>query len=147
MKSAIYDDYMNLNYYAYLKAMQSRFTFLLPSDEALQYYYDPASMKSRHNRVIKFLFVGGSFPIKCNHYYYYSPYQKDKGTVGTVSTSAIPGSNPFTNSEITNRLKDILESHTIVHDGTNPMSHVGSGNSSLPSQEYYDIHTTDPLPE
>lgn len=147
MKSAIYDDYMNLNYYAYLKAMQSRFTFLLPSDEALQYYYDPASMKSRHYRVIKFLFVGGSFPIKCNHYYYYSPYQKDKGTVGTVSTSAIPGSNPFTNNEITNRLKDILESHTIVHDGTNPMSHVGSGNSSLPSQEYYNIPTTDPLPE
>ena len=144
MKSAIYGDFMNLNYYAYLKAMQSRFTFLLPSDQALTYYYDPASMKSRNPRAVKFIFQGGSFPVKLQQFNYYCSYNKDKGTIGTIGAQ-IPGTNPFTNPEIVNRLKDILETHTIVHDGTNPMSHTGK--SSLPSQEYYGIPTSDPLPE
>ena len=146
IKSAIYGDYMNLNYYAYLKAMQSRFTFLLPSDKALEYYYDPASMKSRTPRTIKFSFVGGQFPVKLQFYNYFCPYNQDKGEVGTIG-NMIPGTSLYTNSEVTNRLKDILESHTIVHDGTNPMAHTGEGNNKLPTQEYYGIPTTDPLPE
>ena len=144
--SAIYDDYMNLNYYAYLKAMQSRFTFLLPTDDALKYYYDPASMKSRTPRVVEFYFVGGTFPVKLRFYNYYCTYNKDKGTPGTYGT-LIPGTSQYTNSEVTNRLKDILESHTIVHDGTNPMAHINEENKKLPTQEYYGIPTTDPLPE
>lgn len=146
IKSAIYDDYMNLNYYAYLKAMQSRFTFLLPTDDALTYYYDPASMKSRTPRAIKFQFQGGSFPVKLQFYNYYCTYNQDKGPIGTIG-SMIPGTSLYTNSEVTNRLKDILESHTIVHDGTNPMAHTGGGNNKLPTQEYYGINTSDPLPE
>ena len=146
IKSAIYDDYMNLNYYAYLKAMQSRFKVLLPSDKALEYYYDPASMKSRTPRTIKFSFQGGSFPVKLQFYNYYCPYNKDKGELGTIG-NLIPGTSLYTNSEVTNRLKDILESHTIVHDGTNPMAHTGEGNNKLPTQEYYGIPTSDPLPE
>ena len=139
MKSAIYDDYMNLNYYAYLKAMQSKFTFLLPSDSALAYYYDPASMKSRTPRDVKFSFVGGSFPVKLQFYNYYCPYNKDKGNIGTISTQPIPGTNNYTNNEVINRLKDILESHTIVHDGTNPMTRE--------DQKYYGIDTSKPLDE
>ena len=146
IKSAIYDDYMNLNYYAYLKAMQSRFTFLLPTDEALTYYYDPASMKSRTPRAIKFIFQGGSFPVKLQFYNYYCSYNQDKGTIGTIG-ALIPGTSLYTNGEVTNRLKDILESHTIVHDGTNPMAHTGGGNNKLPTQEYYGINPKDPLPE
>ena len=139
MKSAIYEDFMNLNYYAYLKAMQSKFTFLLPSDSALAYYYDPASMKSRTPRAIKFTFVGGSFPVKMQFYNYYCQYNKDKGTFGTISNQPIPGSNLYENKEVVNRLKDILESHTIVHDGTNPMTRE--------DQKYYGIDTSTPLDE
>ena len=146
IKSAIYDDYMNLNYYAYLKAMQSRFTFLLPTDEALFYYYDPASMKSSTPRAIEFYFVGGTFPVRLRFRNYYCIYNQDKGTVGSIG-NVIPGNSLYTNEEVTNRLKDILESHTIVHDGTNPMAHSSDGNSKLPTQEYYDIPTSDPLPE
>ena len=147
MKSAIYDDYMNLNYYAYLKAMQSRFTFLLPTDAALYYYYDPASMKSRTPRAIEFYFVGGSFPVKLRFRNYVCPYNKKAGEeVGTIGTM-IPGTSQYTNSEVTNRLKDILESHTIVHDGTNPMAHAAGGSTKLPTQEYYGINPSDPLPE
>ena len=146
IKNAIYGDFMNLNYYAYLKAMQSRFTFLLPSNEALKYYYDPASMKSRTPRVIRFSPQSGSFPVKLQLFNYYCVYNKNKGTVGTIGPQ-IAGQNLSTNAEITNRLKDILESHTIVHDGTNPMAHTGEGNNKLPTQEYYGINPTDPLPE
>ena len=149
MKSAIYDDYMNLNYYAYLKAMQSRFTFLLPTDEALKYYYDPASMKSRTPRVVQFIFKGGTFPVNLTFKNYYCTYNKDKGEPGTIGSN-IPGSNLYENSEVVNRLKDILESHTIVHDGTNPMAHKAEQENykyKLPTQEYYGISTTDPLQE
>ena len=147
IRSAIYDDYMELNYYAYLKAMQSRFTFLLPTDAALFYYYDPASMKSRTPRAIEFYFVGGNFPVKLRFRKYVCPYNKSDGEdVGTIG-SIIAGTNNYTNDEIKNRLKDILESHTIVHDGTNPMAHKDDQNKKLPTQEYYGIPTTDPLPE
>ena len=144
MKSAIYDDYMNLNYYAYLKAMQSRFTFLLPSDSALLYYYDPASMKSRTPRVIKLKFEGGSFPIKPTVWPYYCVYKHDQGPIGTIGKSQLPGSaaSNIGNADVVNRLKDILESHTIVHDGTNPMTredqkYYGIDPSTTPLDEYY----------
>ena len=138
MKDAIYESYMNLNYYAYLKAMQSKFTFLLPSDSALAYYYDPASMKSRTPRVIEFNYRAKN-PPRLKLYNYYCPYNKDKGPIGTISSQPIPGQNNFTDNEVVNRLKDILECHTIVHDGTNPMTRE--------DQKYYGIDTSTPLDE
>ena len=117
IKSAIYNDYMILNYYAYLKAPQQDITFFLPTDEALSYYYDPISMKSRTPRTIKFSFVGGNFPVKLQLYNYFCPYNQDKGEIGTIG-NMIPGTRLYTNSEVTDRLKDILYSHTIVNDGT-----------------------------
>ncbi|MBR1498455.1 MAG: fasciclin domain-containing protein [Bacteroidaceae bacterium] len=120
MKSAIYDDYMGLNYYTYLKAPQQDITFFLPSDSALFYYYDPISMKSRTPRAIEFYFAGGSFPVKLRFRNYYCPYNTsgpddpDLGTIGNV----VPGANVYTNDEVTDRLKDILYNHTIVNDGT-----------------------------
>ena len=124
MKWAIYDQsQMGLNYYAYLKAMQSEFTFFLPSDEALQYYYDPISMKSRTPRVITMTYKNQTFPINARCFNYNSPYnvKGDLSLVGTIG-NALQGTNATINqSDIINRLKDILESHTIVHDGTNPI--------------------------
>ena len=117
MKSAIYDDFMSLNYYVYLKAPQQDITFFLPTDEAMAYYYDPISMKSRTPRVIKFTFVGGSFPVKLQIYNYYCQYNKDKGELGTIG-SYIPGTSLYTNQEVVDRLKMILYSHTVVSDDT-----------------------------
>ena len=120
MKWAIYNgssgtDYMGLNYYAYLKAMQSEFTFFLPSDEALQYYYDPISYKSNTPRLIQLAYKNQSFPITSKCY----NYDPKTGEIGRPITGS--GAN-LQQGEITNRLKDILESHTIVHDGTNPIN-------------------------
>ena len=123
MKWAIYNgsvsgqtDYMGLNYYAYLKAMQSEFTFFLPSDEALGYYYDPTSFVSAQKRLIKFSYKNQAFPIvaRC---YNYDPTTGVIGKAFSGTSASLSGT-----TEITNRLKDMLESHTIVHDGTNPIN-------------------------
>ena len=124
MKWAIYDErYMGLNYHAYLKDRQSEFTFFLPSDDAMQYYYDPVSMKSRAPRVLTMTYKNQTFPITARGFNYNSPYnvKGDLSLVGTIG-NALQGMNATINqSDIINRLKDILESHTIVHDGTNPI--------------------------
>lgn len=141
--SAIYGAFMKLNYYAYLKAMQSRFTFLMPSDSAMAYYYDPASMKSRTPRVLEFQFKGsGEYPVRAVGKRYVGPYNKDEGEVGTIG-GTLPGAGAkIENDEIVNRLKDVLESHTIVHDGTNPMMHTGKV-----GQDYWGIDPSTPLDE
>ncbi|MBO4801041.1 MAG: hypothetical protein J5545_04160 [Bacteroidaceae bacterium] len=119
MKWAIYNgnieaqDQMHLNYYAYLKAMKSRFTFFLPSDAAMQYYYDPISFQSNRPRVLSLTFTDkGNFPLD-KQVLRYDPL------TGVVST---PYNNEqMANTDVVNRLKDILESHTIVHTGNNPI--------------------------
>ena len=42
--------------------------------------------------------------------------------MGTVGRAITGQGGTVAQNEITNRLKDILESHTIVHDGTNPIN-------------------------
>ncbi len=123
IKSAIYSganssqtDYMKMHYYAYLKAPQQDITFFLPTDSAMAYYYDPASMKSRTPRAIEFYFAGGTLPIKLRSRYYYCPYNKGTNELGTIGNT-IPGMNQFADTEVGNRMKDILYSHTIVNDG------------------------------
>ncbi len=113
MRWAIYNgstkatDYMGLNYYAYLKAMQSKFAFFLPSDKGLQYYYDPVSFPSQKSRVISFNYKSATFPIEYKMYAY-NPTTGEFGQNYNLEK--------MTNPEITNRLKDILESHTVVLD-------------------------------
>lgn len=123
MKWAIYNgstkatNHMKLNYYAYLKAMQSRFALFLPSDEGMKYLYDPVSFKSKKPRLLT-LFVkpdvntttSNTFPIDYSVY----AYTPATGEIGRQYSRSI---ETVQNSEITNRLKDILESHTIVLDG------------------------------
>ncbi len=120
MRWAIYNgsteatDYMGLNYYAYLKAMQSTFAFFLPSDAALQYLYDPVSFKSRKPRLLALSMKananttsGSTFPIDYSVY----EYTASTGEIGRQYSSLV---ETVQNTEIVNRLKDILESHTIV---------------------------------
>ena len=114
IKWAIYDENkMSLNYYAYLKAMQSEFTFFLPSDSAMAYYYDPTSfISSTSRRAVAFTFNSTLPNTTCYRY---------SAVTGTIGNKLAGSNSSMQESEVTNRLKDILESHTIVHDGTNPI--------------------------
>ncbi len=118
MKWAIYDqNKMGLNYYICLNTPKQDITFFLPTDAAMGYYYDPVSMKSRTPRVIRLSYKGGSFAVSSNSpLNYYCIYNQDKGEIGTTG-SAIPGmGSQLQQTEIVNRLKDILLNHTIVSD-------------------------------
>ncbi len=124
MKWAIYQgsdsketDKMHLNYFAYLKAMKSRFTFFLPSDEALTRYYDPISFTSQHARVINMQYTGtGALPMKTGRILY--PYDTTTGEIGETAYRT----DQLEENELINRLKDILESHTIVMEDETPIT-------------------------
>ena len=119
------NDQMHLNYSAYLMAMRSNFTFFLPSDEALKRYYDPVSFTSQKPRIIEMAFLekSSTLPVAVGKilYKYITPANaaaegREAGEIGDRYNA-----DNLEKSELINRLKDILESHTIVHDGTNPI--------------------------
>lgn len=119
MRWAIYNGYkpntesdlMHLNYYAYLKAMKSRFAFLLPNDEGMKYVYDPISFKSLRPRVLEFTKITpkdkATMPIEAVK----KLYTVSTGEIGDEITSY-----KIADADIVDRLKDVMESHTIVLD-------------------------------
>ncbi|MBQ2073659.1 MAG: hypothetical protein II463_03070 [Bacteroidaceae bacterium] len=117
---------MGINYYAYLKAMKSCFTFFLPTDKALKYNYDPMSFSSNGlGRVMRMLYTGkGNFPFVNGSaktqkdeedpsitWYVLSNYDVNAGVIGKNQT--LQG---VTQGEIVNRLRQMLEHNTIVHE-------------------------------
>ncbi len=132
MRWAIYNgstsatDYMGLNYYAYLKAMQSRFVFFLPSDAALNYLYDPVSFKSKKPRVMHLFMKANTtsgFPVDNELF----AYETTTGEIGRQYSTLV---ETVSQSEIPNRVQHILASHTIVlEDGSEEI------NSAI--DEYY----------
>ena len=109
-------DYMGLNYYAYLKAMQSRFVFFLPTDDAMKYFYDPVSFTSQRSRIVGFSYNEKKTSDKGNPFppidYAMYDYNNSTGEVGKAYNM-----ETMTKEEVVNRLKDVLESHTIVLNG------------------------------
>ena len=135
MRWAIYSDfdgsnYMGLNYYAYLKAMQSRFSFFMPNDEALQYYYDPMSFTSKLPRVMGFAYTStGSFPFATKNSTKY-PYVLRNFDVNTGTIGNAYNTQSTNTDEIVNRLRQMLEHNTIVHES-------GVNTINTDEDEYY----------
>ncbi len=105
-------DKMHMNYFAYLMAMRSWFTFFLPNDMALTRYYDPVSFTSKQPRIIKMEILDESSDMPLNTgkvLYEYDP------KTGLINWDKQYKSATFTEYELLNRLRDVLESHTIVH--------------------------------
>lgn len=105
-------DYMSLKYYAYLRALSSKFTFLIPSDQALRYYYDPLSIGTVEDRARVLQFTMGR-----NEAVTAAPkkFQDDEG--GAIGRNNIDNAlSREVGGEMVNRLKEILESHTIIHE-------------------------------
>lgn len=115
-------DKMHMNYYAYLMAMRSTFSFFLPSDEALKRYYDPISFTSQHPRVIQIEMKydrngkpTGNPPLQTGKILYlYDPVE------GTIAEKAF-NLDQLNEISLLSRLRTILESHTIVHNAENPI--------------------------
>lgn len=144
MKFAIFSgstDYMQgkdnmggIHFYAYLRAMKSKFTVFMPTDEALKYYIDPLSYgftyvegSTTKPRVMDFAFdASADMPVSFKSY----PLDESNGTKGTDPFVGMY--NKYTTTEIANRLEDILESHTIVHGADEP-----EGIFTNPKKQYY----------
>lgn len=109
------------NYYAYLLAMSSRFSFFVPTDEEFL-YIDPISFKGKETdatlgettiigRAFKYTWDGTKSVPKVASYKYYYDLATNQGTLGElVSTETI------SEKIFSNRLKDMLETHTIIHE-------------------------------
>lgn len=145
MKFAIYNgegsdlknNMLNLNFYAYLRAKGDgiNFSFFLPSDQALQNYVDPISIIPELSdpqvkaRVLSFTYnanksTSADEPPLDWKQYSYDPLTGQKGSREIVGSTV-------DKSEVINRLADILETHTVVHNTKTEPDGINSGN------EYY----------
>lgn len=128
------DDKMGgIHFYAYLRAMKSKFTVFMPTDEALKYYIDPLSYGFTYAtnggtspRIMDFAFAADAdMPVS------FKSYQLNAdGSKGNQFNLMY---DKYTTTEIADRLEDILESHTIVH-GSDEQE---LGIMTYPKKEYY----------
>ena len=113
---------LNAFFSYYLKAMSSRFSFFVPTDNALGHYYDEVSSKWTQPRILSFYYStrlqDKSAPVKARSYRW-DPLTNEKG-------SMIPGT--INANIINNRLKDLLDSHIIVHQDSETKTGFGSLN-------------------
>ena len=121
MRWAIYSDqdgygqnYMGLNYYAYLKVLENKLTFFMLNDKALEYYYDPMSFTSRTPRVMRFMYTKGNFPFATKEYQGRAVLANFDVTTGTIGNDLMTQST--NNTEIINRLRQMLEHNTVAHE-------------------------------
>ena len=113
---------LNAFFSYYLLAMSSRFSFFIPTDDALGTYYDEVTAQKQPPRMLSFYYStrrqDASAPVKARSYRW-DPATNEIG-------SAIPSSVQA--SEINNRLKDLLDSHIIVHSDAEAKTGFGSLN-------------------
>lgn len=149
MKFAIYNgegsdgknNLMYLNYFAYLRAKGDgiKFSLFLPSDDALQNYIDPLSIipgQKTKARVLSFIYNAEKSADKNIAPLDYKQYSFDLTT--GVKGREIIGTAP-NQAECLNRLGDILETHTIVHDVAQEPEGIKSG------KEYYLTKSGSPI--
>lgn len=113
---------LNAFFSYYLLAMSSRFSFFIPTDDALGTYYDEVTCQWTQPRVLSFYYstrrADAAAPVKARAYKW-DPVTNEIG-------GSIPGS--VSASQINNRLKDLLDSHIIVHSDAESKTGFGSLN-------------------
>lgn len=106
-------------FYAYLNNMGSDYSFIIPTDEALQTYYDPVSrFRTRTNgastAVAYKFFVDGNGNIAATAPLvdWTSPDSQGRGQIGTTLFTPTPsvGANGASSGDVFNHFKDILNS-------------------------------------
>lgn len=105
-----------LNYGAYLNSLNSRYSFFLPSNDALENYIDPCSYGKPQQQVLRFHYD----PNKKGTEVYASIHNIDSETgevgdsIGVYTHTA--GSVDLDKDPILNRLYNILDDHVVVGD-------------------------------
>lgn len=89
---------------AYLLSMDSYYSFILPTDDALKRYVDPLSIAKGEPQLWEFYYDEKGKRVKAKAY----EYDLESATVGDEVTPAP------TNAEVDDRLEDLIDNHIIV---------------------------------
>ena len=104
-----------LNYGAYLNSLNSRYSFFLPSNDALQEYIDPVSYGKPQLQVLRFHYN----PSKKGSEVYASIHNIDPetGIAGdSIGVYTNTGGKSLDGNPILNRLYNILDDHVVIGD-------------------------------
>ena len=106
-----------LNYEAYLNSLNSRYSFFLPSNDALQNYIDPVSYGRPQKQVLRFHYD----PSKSDQNRVYAsvhPYNPETGEVGDSINVLVNNGNKsvMEQNPILNCLYYILDDHVVIGD-------------------------------
>lgn len=131
------------DYSAYLLAMSSRFSFFVPSDESF-WYVDPVSFFNPDNtttpgsligRIYNYTWNGTSNAPTVKAYRYTYNLATGAGVQGDATSDNISMSGGAGD----NRLKDMLETHTIIHEDEREMTGIDETQTGMECNKHYFI--------
>jgi uncharacterized surface protein with fasciclin (FAS1) repeats len=113
--SIIYWAINQLNYGAYLNSLNSRYSFFLPSNDALLNYIDPVSYGKPQRQMLRFHYDGSR---KGNEVYAsIHNIDPETGAVGdSIGVYTNTGGKNLRENPILNRLYNILDDHVVIGD-------------------------------
>lgn len=113
--SIIYWAIDQLNYGAYLNSLNSRYSFFLPSNDALLNYIDPVSYGKPQRQMLRFHYDGSR---KGNEVYAsIHNIDPETGAVGdSIGVYTNTGGKNLRENPILNRLYNILDDHVVIGD-------------------------------
>ena len=129
---------VQVNYYAYLLAMSSRFSFFVPTDDNFL-YVDPLSFRNPDNTSQPGKLIGRAYQYtwdetsKAPTYTSYR-YNYDMAT-GTGTLGDRVSENISTVAE--NRLKDMLETHTVIHEDGSEATGIDETATGMECNKHY----------
>ena len=121
------------NFYAYLLAMSSRFSFFVPQDDGF-WYIDPVSFAKGKDqqRALLFTWDEKKSQPKCAAYEYIYDFTTGEGMIGELKTNVSISAN-----EYNNRLRDMLETHTIVHEDNTSTTGIDETATGIECEQHY----------
>lgn len=105
--SVIYWAIDNLNFEPYLNSMDSRYSFIIPTNHAMLTYVDPCSYGSGRTKLYRFSFDNSKKRVVANRY----DYDMTTGIVDESSKDSVTSE-----SQVTNRLTDLVNNLIVVGD-------------------------------
>ena len=128
------------NYYAYLLAMSSRFSFFVPKDDNF-WYVDPVSFKDPkttngsteiEGNIINYKWNADKSTPECAVYAYIYDVATGEGYVGAKKSTST-----LTATEWGDRLRDMLQTHTIVHEDTASVTGIDETVTGIECDKHY----------
>ena len=123
------------NFYAYLLAMSSRFSLFVPKDGF--WYVDPASFKNglANLRAVHFEWNSANSSVRGDTYPVTYDFATKTYTIGDSPVS----SGAYQAATLYDRLNDILETHTIVHEDQSDIYGIAETATGVECNKHYFI--------